>query len=338
MKKLAYILVFVLLTGTHIANAQSSNTKVGTTAAEFLRIPVGARASAMSAMTASVNDPSAMVWNPSGLANITEREIMLEYTDWFVDFEHTFVGVAIPVGKGVAGVNVVALNMGEFDETTEEAQGKTGRTFNAYSLAVGASYAQYLIPQFTIGGTVKFIYERIFNSSASTVAFDIGTTYTTPFDDIKFGVSITNAGSKMQMDGNDLLVSSDQDQEGKGNYESDAKRVTDPFALPLMLRVGLAWDPIKEDNFRTTIAIDGNSPSNNVQSVSIGGEIALMEEQVFIRAGVPYIGQEDKTEKFNVGLGFNFKLENSFKIGINYAFHSYKDLGEVNKLSLLIYF
>lgn len=53
------------------------------------------------------------------------------------------------------------MNYGEFEETTAEAQGLTGRTFNAYSVSFGVSYAQYLIPQFTIGGTAKVVYEQI---------------------------------------------------------------------------------------------------------------------------------------------------------------------------------
>ncbi len=328
--------VFILLGGSQGVQAQLS--KVGTSAAEFLRIPVGARASAMSAMTATVDDASAMFWNPAGLADVKGNEIMVEYTDWFLDLKHTYMGIAIPVKKGVAGVNVVALSMGEFEETTAEAQGRTGRTFSAYSVSIGTSYATYLIPEFRIGGNVKYIYEKIFNSSASSFAFDVGTVYTTPFDDIRFGVSVTNAGSKLQMDGDDLIIPSDPDPDGEGNYEPDAKRATDQYNVPLMLRVGLAWDAIENDNVRATLAIDGNSPSNNVQSISVGGEVGLLNDQVMLRGGIPYIGQDDKTEKFNAGLGIKYTLDNSLKLGINYTYHSYKYLSDVNKISLQIYF
>lgn len=338
MKNLRNLLLAVIVLAGVSQPVQAQLSKVGTSAAEFLRIPVGARASAMSAMTATVNDASAMFWNPAGLSDIENSEIMVEYTDWYLDLNHSFLGVAIPTKKGVAGLSVVALSMGEFEETTAEAQGRTGRTFNAYSVSMGASYAQYLIPEFTIGGTIKFIYEKIFNSSASSVAFDVGTIYTTPFDDIRFGVSITNAGSKLQLDGDDLIIPSDPDPDGEGNYEPDAKRATTAYNLPLMLRVGLAWDPIDNEQMRATLTLDGNSPSNNVQSISVGGEVALLNNQLMIRGGVPYIGQDDKTEKFNAGLGLNYRLDNSLKLGINYTYHSYKYLSDVNKISLQIYF
>ena len=43
------------------------NTKVGTTVAQFLKIPVGARAQGMgSAFVAVANDATAIYWNPAG--------------------------------------------------------------------------------------------------------------------------------------------------------------------------------------------------------------------------------------------------------------------------------
>lgn len=338
MKKLTkYVLaaLIVLVTGT---DASAQITKVGTTAAEFLRIPVGGRASAMSAITADIDDPSAMILNPGGLANINDNQIMVEYTDWFLDLQHSFLGVAIPTGDGVVGIHVLSLSMGEFEETTVEAQGKTGRTFNAYSISTGVSYAHKLTPDFSMGGTAKFIYEKIFNSTASTIAFDLGAMYNTPVQDLTFGVSITNAGSKLQMDGNDLIIPSDPDPDGEGNYEPDAKKATDAFKLPLMLRVGFAWDAINTEQVRATLAVDGNAPSNNVQSVSVGTEIGLLNNKVLLRAGLPYLGQGDKTEVFNAGIGFDYRLNPSLKLGINYAYHSYEYLSDVNKISLQIYF
>lgn len=337
MKKLLFTLLFIaVIAPSSLVQAQLS--KVGTTAAEFLRIPVGARSSAMSAYTATVNDASAMVLNPAGLADISTGQIQVEITDWYLDINHSYLGAAIPTKKGVAGIHVLAMNYGEFEETTAEAQGLTGRTFNAYSVSFGASYAQYLIPQFTIGGTAKVVYEQIANSSASTIAFDIGTMYDTPFYGIRFGVSVTNVGSKLQMEGNDLIISSDPDESGEGNYEPDALLATDDFDLPLMLKVGLAWDAIDRDGVKATLSIDGNNPSNNTQSLSIGGEVSLLNDKVFLRGGVPYIGQDDAIETFNGGIGVKYTLSNDVGVAFNYTYHGYNYLGDVNKLSLQIFF
>ena len=336
MKKLLLTIILIAVVApTNLVYAQLS--KAGTTAAEFLKIPVGARASAISAYTATVNDPSSMVLNPAGLADIGSVEIQVEVTDWYLDINHSYLGAALPTKKGAVGVHVLAMNYGEFEETTAEAQGLTGRTFNAYSVSFGVSYAQYLIPQFTIGGTAKVVYEQIVKSSASTFAFDVGTIYDTPFYGVRFGVSVTNIGAKMQMTGNDLIISSDPDEAGEGNYEPDAKLVTDQFDLPLMLKVGLAWDAIDRDGVRATIAVDGNNPSNNTQSLSVGGEVSLLNNKIFLRGGIPYIGQKDAIETFNGGIGVKY-TRNNIGVAFNYTYHGYNYLGDVNKLSIQVFF
>lgn len=336
MKNIALLILLSVFT-SDLGWAQLS--KVGTTAADFLRIPVGARASAMSAFTATVNDPSAMLLNPAGLSDIASGEILIEYTDWYMDMNHTFVGAAIPVKKGAVGVHVLSMDYGQFEETTAEAQGLTGRTFQAYSVSFGATYSQYLIDDLTIGATARMVHEQISNSAASTVLFDIGTIYTTPYEKLKFGVSVGNIGAKFNMTGNDLIIRSDPDESQSGNYEPDAKLATDEFAPPLGLKVGFEWSAYQSTFMNTKFVIDGNVPSNNTQSISAGGEISLLNNQVFIRGGVPYIGQADATEKFNGGIGFRYRPDDkSLGFAFNYTYHGYKYLGDVSKVSLLISF
>ena len=72
MKKVVPILI-ILLCASRI-NAQLFPTlggqRAGITTAQFLKIGVGARASAMGeAFTAVANDASALYWNPAGLAH-----------------------------------------------------------------------------------------------------------------------------------------------------------------------------------------------------------------------------------------------------------------------------
>lgn len=336
MKKIALLFAFSFLI---IDAGWAQLSKVGTTAADFLRIPIGARASAMSAFTASVNDPSAMLLNPAGLSDITTGQILIEYTDWYMDMNHTFLGAAIPVRKGAVGVHVLSMDYGQFEETTAEAQGLTGRTFQAYSVSFGATYSQYLIDALTIGATARMVHEQISNSSASTILFDIGTIYTTPYEDLRFGVSVGNIGAKFNITGNDLIIRSDPDESQSGNYEPDAKLATDAFAPPLGLKVGFAWSAYRSSFLNASVVVDGNVPSNNTQSVSVGAEISLLDDLLFLRGGVPYIGQEDATEKFNGGIGFRYQPDGkALGLAFNYTYHGYKYLGDVSKISLLISF
>lgn len=337
-KKLVLLLAVSALFASGAAYGQVS--KVGTSSAQFLKIPVGARSAAMGgAVTANVNDLSAMFWNPSGLADTKSNQVMIGYADWFVDMRHNYLGIAVPTGDwGTFGINVVSLTMGEFEETTFDAPEGTGRTFSAYSLAIGVTYAKYLLQNFKVGANIKMVNEKIMNSNSSSFAFDVGTTYRTPFDGIRFGVSVSNVGSKMRMNGEDLIVTTDLDESGLGNYEPDAELKTDNFELPMRLQVGLAWDAYESDDLRATLTVDGTSPNDNNQSVSIGTELALLQEKVLLRGGLPQLGLEDRTQEFTAGIGINHQFKESLKVNFGYAFQHYQYLSSVNRMSISINF
>lgn len=339
MKIFKQVLLVMLLSGLALPALGQGTSKVGTSAAQFLRLPVGARSAAMGgAVTGDIADASSMFWNPAGLADINDYTVMVEYADWFVDVNHNYLGVVLPSKHGNFGLNVVALNMGEMEETTYDFPEGTGRTFSAYSVAIGASYAHYLMKDFRMGVNLKFVNETIMNSSAQTFAFDIGTLYKLPFLGLRFGVSVTNVGGKMQMDGDDLIIPVDLDEEGRGNYEPDAKLATRAYPLPLRLKVGFAWDAVKNENTRVTLTLDGNSPSDNTQSVSVGTEIGLLDDLVMLRGGLPNLGQEDRTDEFTTGIGIKYPINENLKVNVGYAFQKFKYLDYVNRMTLSVQF
>ena len=91
MRRLIRLLLIVVMTMTGLSLQAQEVTKVGTTAAKFLSIPVGARALAMGgAYTALANDASAIYWNPGGLAQVTSREVFFMHSEWLADinFDH----------------------------------------------------------------------------------------------------------------------------------------------------------------------------------------------------------------------------------------------------------
>src|SRR5207247_11370948 len=103
-------------------------TKVGTTAAKFLSIPVGARAVGMGgAFVAVANDASAMYWNPGGIAGLNKSEAIFTHANWVADININYGGVIIPVeGIGTIGVNFTSMTMDEMERTTVEQPEGTG--------------------------------------------------------------------------------------------------------------------------------------------------------------------------------------------------------------------
>ena len=76
---------------------------------------------------------------------------------------------------------------------------------------LGLSYGSKLSNRFSFGGTGKFISQRIHHTSASSFAGDLGLVYKTQSDKVRIGMSISNFGSDMVMDGKDLYKKIDID-------------------------------------------------------------------------------------------------------------------------------
>ena len=327
MKKLLLIIfgIFILQ-----SIGFSQVTKTGTTAAKFLSIGIGARANAMGgAFTSVVNDASALYWNPAGAADLTRYEAMFTYTSLYKDLNINlnYFALIIPAEElGSFGVSVTALDYGDMDVTTEYYPEGTGEKFSAASYAFGLTYARHITDDFTVGATVKYITESIFNSSANGVAIDVGTVFKTPFFGIKFASIITNYGSKMQITGEDLLIRHDADPSRKGNNESvDAYYKTDKFELPLRLQIGISKDIDFFDGQSLTIAVDATHPNDNSEYVNVGGELSFLDNLISFRGGYKGLFLKDNQEGLTLGAGLDYAL-GIFSVGFDYSYQQFKYL------------
>jgi len=327
-------------TGFQALHAQEVK-KVGTSAAAFLRIPVGARGIAMGSAFASIaDDGSALFWNPGTAARLSRYTLFIHHSPWLPGLDHTYFGFTMPMASlGVLGIQVVSLQSEDMDITTLEAPMGTGETFNAASTALGISFARKLTDRFSIGANVKFIQERIFHSNASGLAFDVGTLFNTPFKGIRLGVSVSNIGTRMRMSGEDLNAYVDvaPGQEGN-NDEIVAQLNTDRFDLPIILRLGVSWDWRISDGSRLTFACDGVNPNDNGQSLNVGCEFAALKETVFLRAGFNELFLENREKGLTAGGGVQLPSGSRMKLALSYAYQDFQYLGAINHFSVEIGF
>ena len=335
----AFLLAGMAL-GFQTAQAQDLK-KVGTAAATFLRIPVGARAAALGgAVAATATDATAMFWNPAGIAHVEKYTLLVDYSAWLPGIDFNYVGVVVPTaGLGTVGVNVTSLATDDMAITTVEDPEGTGASFSASSIAVGIAYAKNLTDKFAIGANFKYINESIWNSNASTLAFDIGTLYTTPFDGIRLGVNIANFGSPLQMQGDDLNISADLDPSVNGDNQSLVARLaTDQFETPLIMRVGLAWDAITDGTNRLTVSAAGINPKDNSQSVNLGAELAMMKELLMLRAGYNEMYLSNPEKGLTFGGGLNWTLQTGVRVTADFAYQQFEHLPSVNRFTVAISF
>jgi hypothetical protein len=342
VKKLKIIILVVLSFAIFQPDVFATEVKkTGTTAAKFLSIGIGPRANAMGgAFTSLSNDVSALYWNPAGIALIPTYEGMFTYTKLFADINLNYFGFVIPAGEiGTFGFAVTALDFGQMDVTTEFFPEGTGEQFTAGSYAFGVSYARQITEDFLVGLNIKYIREDIYNSSADGFSFDIGTIFTTPFYGVRFSSSITNYGTKMQITGDDLLVRHDPDPSVNGNNETiDARYATDQFELPLRLQIGISKDFHFMDDQRLTLAVDGIHPNDNGQYLNVGGELALLDELIFLRAGYKTLFLEDSQEGLTLGAGINYGGLEYLKISVDYAYQEYEFLGNTHSFGISLAF
>jgi long-subunit fatty acid transport protein len=188
--------------------AQGVITKRGTTAAPFLEVGVGARAVAMGeSFVALANDVSSMYWNPAGLAAMNRSEGIFAHTEWIADIGLDYAALALNLGEGgVVGASMYIMNSGNMLVTTEERPEGNGDIFTVQDMYIGVSYARRLTDRFSIGGTFKYIHQSLWQLSASTVAFDAGLQFATPLNDLSLGLSISNFGGDLRLEGSNLAV------------------------------------------------------------------------------------------------------------------------------------
>ena len=319
-----------------------AQSKVGTTAAPFLGIAVGARAVGMGgAFTATADDATALHWNPAGIAGINRFTANLVHTEWLVDLNYDVVGAVLPVGDaGVLGAQVVFLTMPDQEITTnlQGQQDGTGLFYSAGSSAMGLSFGRAFTDRFKLGFTGKYIREWIWHESASTLALDVGSIYTTPFHDMRIGVMIANFGGRMQMSGRDLDRFYDVDPTREGNNTSVlAELGTDKWPLPLTMRFGLAGEVIQRDPYRVTLAVDAIHPNDNNESVNVGAEGAY-KELFMLRVGYKSLFLEDSEEGLTGGAGLRISTRGGPIVGFDFAYEDFGRFDAIYKYSLNIWY
>lgn len=335
MKNIKIFILIATLTCSVFAQ-----TKVGTTAANFLTIPVGPRASAMGgAVVAQSNDATGLYWNAASISRLPKSEFAVAYSEWFVGTKYNWIGLVYKIDENNSfGVSINQLDYGQEDITTESNPDGTGEKWDASDIAFGISYARNLTDRFSVGATAKYIRQQIWHESASAFALDIGLLFYTQLDGLRIGMNITNFGSEMKLDGKDLYERIDIDYSASsGNNEHIAGTLsTDSWMLPLYFTVGLGYDVIKTSDWQISAGLDAVYPNNQNAYLNGGGEITW-NDMISLRAGYNSIMKYESLAKLCAGIGVKYDF-GSFIAKVDYSYNDYENFKEISKVSLSIGF
>ena len=330
-----------------LPGAVGAQSKVGTTAAQFLGIAVGGRATAMGgAYVASNQDVSSIYWNPGAIVQAEGNEFAFVNTDWLVGTKFRWFGLLLNFdGENAIGASVTQLDYGQEDVNTVTSPEGTGEQWSAADLSIALTYSRRLTDKFSIGGSAKFINQRIWNESATGITFDVGLLFVTDFNNMRIGMSMSNFGGDLTLSGKDLLNRVDIDPNNAGSNKTlvgDLK--VDAWPMPLLFRVGVAMDVVKNDEMSATLAIDALRPNDNTESVNVGGEVGW-RNMLFLRGGYrslfaregPFT-KDTQQEGLTLGAGLQYRVEGFASLSVNYAYQKFGLFGNLNTIALSIGF
>jgi len=323
LKKYIYIICVLLIAGN--ARAQLfpvlGGQRAGISTAQFLKIGVGGRASAMGeSFIAISDDASALYWNAAGIAQFKENQLIISHNVWIADINNDFIGVVYHLDEDNSfGASLTAVTMDDMPVTTEFAPFGTGEYFGYTDIAVSITYARKMTKQFSFGGSVKYIEETLDKLKMRGVMIDLGTYYRTGLGSTRFAVTVSNFGSELAPDGQVTLV---------GNREVDEWQ---SFAPPTIFRIGFAVEPYESEEHRITTSIQLNHPNDNSENVAIGAEYAW-QKMFFLRGGYKFNVDE---QNFSFGLGIQVPISIA-EFSFDYAYTNFERLGSAHRFSIIL--
>ncbi|HMN47836.1 MAG TPA: PorV/PorQ family protein [Ignavibacteriaceae bacterium] len=295
--------------------------RAGISTAQFLKIGVGGRATAMGdAFIAVANDASALYWNPAGLSQFEDNQIIFSHNNWVVDINHEFLGAVYHLDDAnTFGVSLTSLSMQDMKVTTEFAPFGTGEYFGFSDLGLAISYSRKMTDQFSFGGTIRYIEETLDVLKMRGIMIDLGTYYWTGLGTTRFAVTVSNFGNNLAPDGEVVLIG----KRSKSDWQA--------FSPPTIFRIGFAFEPYQDDENKITTSIQLNHPNDNSENLSLGLEY-VWNKMFFARGGYKFNVDE---QNYSFGAGINLPI-NIANVSVDYAFANFTRLGSAHRFSIIL--
>jgi hypothetical protein len=297
--------------------------RTGTSSGTFLKIGVGARAVGLGeAFVAVANDPSAIFWNPAGLASVQRQAVEFSHVSWPGDINYEHAAYVVPTRRlgGSLAFQIGALAT-QLDETSELQPFGTGRTFTYSDVLVGAAYARRWTDKLLVGGGAKFVREdlgsQVGGPTTNAVLFDLGSIYYLGYGSVRIATSLSNFGARLKPNGSYVSP-----------YTGEV-RDYDGFDPPLMFRYGLAFEPIENASQRVTTSIEFDQPADNRQLAKAGLEWAW-QRRLALRTGYEFNADQ---LNFSAGAGLNATIGQT-QGTVDYAYTDGGFLGNIHRVSL----
>lgn len=311
------VAVLAIAPAVLIRPAQSAEIfeKVGTFDGQFLKIGIGARAAGMGgAFVAVADDPSAVFWNPAGLARLDEDKtsVMVNHIEWpaAVNIDQATLVFHLKALPGAIAVHARSLSVADEPVRDSFRPDGTGEFFDAGYTSFGLTYARSFTDKFSAGASLNLVRLGLADFSQQTITFDLGTLYDVGVAGMKIGFAIQNIGGQVKF------------------IDREAR-------VPTVFRVGTSAEIIKSNSNRLIASFEFSHPPDNSERLNGGMEYGF-KDFLFLRGGYNF---NYDSEGIAGGAGVKFpvaplKTDATF----DYAYTDMKTLGAGHRMSLNIRF
>ena len=303
-------------------------TKVGTSAANWLKIESGTRGIAMGgSQVASGRGLSGSYFNPASIAFIDNSEVYFSKSNYFAGITHNTLGYARKLTPtDYVGIHLFYLDSGLMDVTTVPSPDGTGETFNVLDLSLRMIYGKQLTDRLRIGGSIKYILEQIYTVQMQSFVFDIGSNFKTGIYGIMLGMSVSNFGPNVEFQGDGLVT---EEADSPSGFD---QKITEQFSVPLVFRLGVQKDIFgveESGTSRLTVSADAINPIDYTVYGGLGAEYSW-RDLAFIRGGTHLFHD---TAGMSVVGGLKWSI-----IAIDYAYVNYGILEETHQFGISLEF
>lgn len=338
MKKLFKTIVILSLTiiiGFTSTEAFAGNKdRAGQAGANELLInPWAASSGWANAGMASVKGVDAMWGNVAGISFVNTMDINFSYTNWLAGSGTSVVsfGALVRISESmVLGLDVMSMNFGEIERTTNENPDAGIGTYKPSLMNINIAIAKSFSNSIHGGVLVKIISESIADLKGSGVAFDAGIQYVTGLtDNIHFGITLKNIGTTIKYSGDGLTMQPIFD------WMTSSMTVVnraDEFELPTQLCIAAAYDFNFQNNSRLSLAFNFNSNAFSKDQFIAGIE-GSFRDIVILRGGYTFESgifsgiETDECTNVNKGLSLGASVQaplnkKGLKLCLDYSYRN----------------
>lgn len=281
---------------------------VGTTSANFLKIPAHARPAALAeAFSALSDNEAALQYNPAGLARLMRDRISATHIEWFQNIQLDHLGGALLSGQhGALAASATFLRVEGLTRTKRVAGAdpvariQEQGSFSPFDMAFNVGGGYEIEPGVLLGGGLRAVAQDVDGRSGWGLSADLGAQWLNLVEGIELGAVLQSLGTPVGVGGT-------------------------AFEQPLALRLGALTKLWQE---RASLAFELALPADNEPQPSLGLETWPVQS-LALRTG----WRGGFAQQFSAGLGFRMD-----RWEMDYAWVPFSDLGHTHRITATLLF